>query len=203
VGTNKEWEPCRSHTTYAILKSMSNKVVSADNQQERLEKKIHPWYITGFVEGEGTFHIALYRDPRMKFGIKIIPEFHVSQSYLRINTLQEIQRYFECGYIKENHKNRIKDVTYVYVVRDRNDLQKKIIPFFRHYPLLSDKMKSFELFAKVVSLMAQTSRLSKGQVQKIIKTAYRMNNNGSYRKVAMDVLLQTLKSSETICRNSV
>ncbi len=182
---------------------MSNKVVSADNQQERLEKRIHPWYITGFVEGEGTFHVALYHDPRMKFGIKIIPEFHVNQSYLRINTLQEIQRYFECGYIKENHKNRIKDVTYVYVVRDRNDLQKKIIPFFHRYPLLSDKMKSFELFAKIVSQMTRTSHLSRGQVKKIIKTAYRMNNNGSYRKVAMDVLLQTLKSSETICRNSV
>ena len=175
--------------------------MSADNQQERLGKKIYPWYITGFVEGEGTFHIALYRDPRMRLGIKIIPEFHINQSYLRINTLEEIQNYFQCGYIKENHKNRINDVTYVYVVRDRNDLIKKIIPFFRHYPLLSDKKKSFELFANIVSQMIQKKHLSKEGVRAIIYMAYQMNNKGYYRKVKMNNLLASLKSSETICRN--
>ena len=59
---------------------MSKNVLSADNQQERVKTMINPWYIVGFVEGEGTFHIAFYKDPRMKRGIKVIPEFHVNQS---------------------------------------------------------------------------------------------------------------------------
>src|SRR3989339_1778883 len=98
---------------------MSENVLSADNQQERAKRSINPWYIVGFVEGEGTFHIALYKDPRMKLGIKVIPEFHVSQSYLRINTIQDIKKYFGCGYLKPNHKYNFKDTTYVYVVRNR------------------------------------------------------------------------------------
>ena len=63
---------------------MSENVLSADNQQERPNTVLNPWYIVGFVEGEGTFHIAFYRDPNMKQRIKVIPEFHINQSYLRI-----------------------------------------------------------------------------------------------------------------------
>ena len=56
---------------------LHDNVLSADNQQGRLQHQIHPWYVTGFVDGEGSFHIALYKDIRMKTGWKIIPEFHV------------------------------------------------------------------------------------------------------------------------------
>ena len=59
-------ETLESHTTHDIIMHMSENVLSADNQQERAKRSINPWYIVGFVEGEGTFHIALYKDPRMK-----------------------------------------------------------------------------------------------------------------------------------------
>ncbi|MCD6407154.1 LAGLIDADG family homing endonuclease, partial [Candidatus Aerophobetes bacterium] len=95
---------------------MSKKVLSADNQQESSRKSsLNPWYISGFVEGEGTFHVAFYRDKHMKQGIKVIPEFHINQSYLRLPTLQKIKNYFNCGYIKRNHRSNSKDSTYVYV----------------------------------------------------------------------------------------
>ena len=175
--------------------------MSADNQQERLGN-INPWYITGFVEGEGTFHIAMYRDLKMKHGIKIIPEFHINQSYLRINTLHEIQSYFHCGYIKENHKGKKNDNTYVFVVRDRNDLMKKIIPFFEKYHLLSVKQKSFELFSKIVKDMFLGKHTSKRGIKTIIKKAFLMNNKGRYRKTTMKQVLNFLKSSETICQTS-
>lgn len=178
---------------------ISKNVMSADNQQERL-RNLNPWYITGFVEGEGTFHIAMYRDPKMKYRIKIIPEFHINQSYLRINTLQEIKSYFCCGYIKENHKNRFNDVTFVYVVRDRNDLLRKIIPFFKKYPLLSIKQKSFELFSEIVKSMSQNQHSTIQGVKEIIQKAFLMNNSGKYRKNSIKNVLGFLKSSETIRR---
>jgi len=116
----------------------SNKVLSADNQQERL-KIINPWYIVGFTEGEGTFHIAFYKDPQMKQGIKVIPEFHINQSYLRLEILEIIKKYFDCGYLKQNHVKNKKDDTFVFVVRNRDDLINKIIPFFEKHNFISDK----------------------------------------------------------------
>lgn len=178
---------------------MSDNVLSADNQQERLRQTINPWYIVGFVEGEGSFHVAFYKDNAMKYGIKIIPEFHISQSYLRVSTLEEIQNYFKCGYLKANHKNNHNDDTYVLVIRDRMDLLDKIIPFFRKYPMLSIKQTSFELFSEVVSLMANKKHSEKDGIIKIINLAYKMNISGKYRKVTEQSLINVVKSSETTC----
>lgn len=35
------------------------KVLSADNQQGRSYNHLTPYYVTGFVDGEGSFHIVL------------------------------------------------------------------------------------------------------------------------------------------------
>ena len=175
-------------------------MLSADNQQERPDQVLNPWYVVGFVEGEGSFHIAFYKDPTMKQGIKVIPEFHVNQSYLRIKTLKEIQKYFDCGYIKANHAKRANDDTYVYVVRQREDLKNKIIPFFERYPLLSIKQKSFRLFAKIIEMVIKGKHRTNGGIKQIIKLAYQMNANGKYRLKSQKELLKGLESSETICR---
>jgi hypothetical protein len=173
-------------------------MLSADNQQERVRKNLNPWYIVGFVEGEGTFHVAFYKDPHMKQFIKVIPEFHVNQSYLRIETLEEIRRYFSCGYIKNNHIKNSRDTTYVYVVRDREDLLKKIIPFFEKYKFYSIKQESFKIFAKIVKQMARGRHRNKTGLQNIINLAYKMNVGGKYRLRKKEDLLQSLHSSETI-----
>ena len=179
---------------------MSKNVLSADNQQERSNQVLNPWYIVGFVEGEGSFHIAFYKDPAMKQKIKVIPEFHVNQSYLRVNTLEEIRKYFDCGYIKANHAKRVNDDTYVYVVRKREDLKNKIIPFFQKYQLLSAKRKSFELFAQVLEMIVGGKHRTRSGIRRIINLAYKMNAKGKYRMKSEKELLKGLESSETIRR---
>ncbi len=159
----------------------SDNVLSADNQQERL-KHINPWYIVGFTEGEGTFHVAFYKDPQMKQGIKVIPEFHINQSYLRLEILETIKKYFDCGYLKQNHVKNKKDDTYVFVVRNRDDLIDKIIPFFEKYNFISDKQKSFTIFKQIVFLMQSGAHSNRAGIKKIINLAYKMNVNGKYRK---------------------
>ena len=68
----------------------SDNVLSADNQQGRLQE----WYVSGFVDGEGSFHIALYKDVRMKMGWKVIPEFHVSQRVSSRSVLDSLVQFF-------------------------------------------------------------------------------------------------------------
>ncbi len=174
-------------------------MLSADNQQERLkENTLHPWYISGFVEGEGSFHVALYKDPHMRTGIKVIPEFHINQSYLRLITLLMIQKFFKCGYIKENHRSNKKDVTRVYVIRNRKDLLEKIVPFFMKYPLLSEKQNSFLKFKQILEMIQNGEHRKKFGMRKIISLAYTMNNNGIYRQNDKKVFFTLLESSETI-----
>ena len=139
-------------------------------------------YICGFVDGEGSFHVAIYKDQAMKYGIKIIPEFHVSQRISSKNVLEELKSYFNCGYIKANHAGKITDQTMVYVVRNRQDLLTKIIPFFKSFPLQTEKGKSFIIFAKIVNMLANDKHANKSGIKQILKSAYSMNRNGRYRR---------------------
>ncbi len=163
-------------------------VLSADNQQGRLQRQISPWYVSGFTDGEGSFHIALYKDVRMKTGWKIIPEFHVSQRISSRSILDQLVTFFACGYVKANHRNNPKDVTYVYVVRDRDDLIETIIPFFERYPLKTEKAKDFQLFARIVRMMVDNNHRTKVGVKNIITLAYQMNGSGRYRRTPQPML---------------
>ncbi len=157
--------------------------MSADNQQGRLDmKKLSAGYIVGFVDGEGSFHVAVYQDPRMKVGVKFIPEFHVSQRESSRAVLDAFVPFLGCGYVKANHAKNPRDMTYVFVVRDREDLLKKIIPFFQKHLLQTEKANDFSLFANIVTKMANGHHLNKAGAKRLLKIAYRMNQNGRYRK---------------------
>lgn len=162
---------------------MRENVLSADNQQGRLDmKKLSADYIVGFVDGEGSFHVAVYQDPRMKVGVKFIPEFHVSQRSTSRAVLDALVMSLGCGYVKPNHAKNPGDTTYVFVVRDRDDLVEKIIPFFRKHLLQTEKANDFSLFATIVEKMAKNHHLDKTGARMLLKMAYQMNQQGRYRK---------------------
>jgi hypothetical protein len=118
-------------------------VTGADNQQERLDG-----YISGYVDGEGCFAVAVNRNPSCRAGYQLVPEFHVSQNGDRAQVLGLIQeRFGGSGYIKPNGK---KDRALVLVIRKREDLLRHVIPFFERSPLLSSKQCEFESFARIV-----------------------------------------------------
>ena len=52
---------------------MRDNVTRAGNQQER-QGRLAESYIAGFVDGEGTFHVAFQRAPWTRFGWQIIPD---------------------------------------------------------------------------------------------------------------------------------
>ncbi len=145
--------------------------------------KPHPQYVVGFVDGEGSFHIAIYKDPRMKTGMKLIPEFHVSQRVTSRSVLDGLVDHFQCGYVKANHAKSDRDTTYAYVVRDRRDLISKIIPYFKKYKLQTEKCKDFQLFAEVVTRMEKGDHCDGQTLTGILDLAYQMNQGGKYRRV--------------------
>ena len=155
-------------------------------------------YIAGFVDGEGSFHIAFQRRLDLKFGWQAVPEFHISQNFISRKVLEAIKKQLQCGYIKANDAAGKRDKTLVYVVRDHKDLIRKIVPFFERFPLRTEKRKDFELFRKIVQMMENNSHLKVKGFEEIVRLAYSMNANGLYRKRKMEDILTTLTSSETI-----
>jgi hypothetical protein len=160
-------------------------------------------YIAGFVDGEGSFHVAFQRSVDARIGWQAIPEFHVSQNACSRSVLEAIRERLGCGVIKANHRGSRSDRTLVLVVRNRQDLSIRVIPFFERYSLHTQKKRDFELFRDVVRMMNQDMHLSADGFARIVELAYAMNANGSRRRIPREGILRTLKSSETIRQRSI
>jgi hypothetical protein len=160
-------------------------------------------YIAGFVDGEGSFHVAFQRNPDVRIGWQAVPEFHVSQNVSSRHVLEAIRDRLNCGIIKANHRGSRNDRTHVLVVRNRQDLTMKVIPFFDRYPLHTVKKKDFESFKRIVEMMNSELHLSADGFKEIVSIAYSMNANGARRRINRETILGTLKSSETIRQRSI
>jgi LAGLIDADG DNA endonuclease family protein len=172
----------------------SENAMGADNQQERLDG-----YISGYVDGEGTFSVVVNRNPSCSTGFQLVPEFHVSQNGDRAQVLELIRRRMGgCGYIKPNGR---KDRALVFVVRRRTDLLERVIPFFERSPLLSPKQRDFEKFAQIVRAMALGHHRTREGFQELLDVALSMNGRGRFRRVRWKELIASRpESSETVCR---
>jgi hypothetical protein len=144
-----------------------------DNQQERLND-----YLSGYVDGEGSFHVAVQRNPSTRFGWQLVPEFHVSQNPDRTSVLSLLRSQLGCGRVQRNAGEGKRDKSLVLVVRKRADLLTKVIPFFEQYPILSEKRLEFETFAHVVRAMDRREHLTQEGFDRLLQLAVRMNGGG-------------------------
>lgn len=152
-------------------------VTGVANRQERLDA-----YVAGYVDGEGSFHVAIQRNKSTRVGWQLVPEFHVSQAAERRQVLDVLRQRLSCGRIQENHRGT-KDTTLVFVVRKRRDLLERVVPFFEQQPLLSVKQQEVETFATIVKAMADGQHLSWGGFVRLRALALSMNGGGRYRRV--------------------
>ena len=162
-------------------------VKSADNQQERLDSN----WITGFVDGEGCFHISINKIPEMSLGWQVLPEFRIVQHEKDEDVLYQIKKYFGFGDVKVNrtdHHGTRKE----FRVRGLENLN-RLVNFFNKYKLNTSKRKDFEIFSEVIQLMNNKKHLSKEGLDTIAQLISRMNRKPR---------LQYLESSETIRQNS-
>lgn len=171
--------------------------MGAGNQQGRPDEPIG-YYIAGFVDGEGSFHVAVQRNPTTRLKWQVVPEFHVTQNDGNQHVLELIRDVLGCGHLKPNHRNSLRDRTYVLVVRNHGDLATKVVPFFRRFPLRTTKRTDFDRFAKVVAGIAQGRHRDRDGLQEILTLAYAMNQNGTRRRRPLETVLAHLEPSETI-----
>ena len=144
----------------------------ADNQQGRLD----PWWIVGFVDGEGCFSVSVFRNVTSKLGVQVFPEFVVTQGAKSLSVLEDLQAFFGCGKIYENRRtDNHRENLYRFCVRSINDIAIKIIPFFEEYPLQTAKNGDFTIFCQVVDMIQKREHLSQSGVDKIRILATNMN----------------------------
>ena len=136
----------------------------------RRQSRLSPEWISGFVDGEGCFHIGINKHPEVRFGYQILPELTVVQHKRDIDLLYELKKTMGCGVVRRNHGDR-----YCWRVRNLKNLSEIVIPFFQRYALKSSKAVEFHKFEKVVRMMHEEKHLTEEGFSKIVKIASSMN----------------------------
>lgn len=155
--------------------------------------KENAFYITGFVDGEGSFNISFKIRKDYTHKVQVYPSFNISQK--EKNILVWIQNRLNCGTIRNRG-----DGVYYYEVHNLKDLSEKIVPFFKRYKLKSKKRLAFEVFSEVIHILS-TERLTWDNLKIIYELRSRIVV-GRKRKYSLEDLERFWKSSETIRQTS-
>lgn len=177
---------------------MSKNASSADNQQERIEAG----WVVGFVDGEGSFLVNIFKSSQLKLGWQVFPEFNVAQTKKNIEVLHALKDFFGCGHIyahtKRNEKKDNWDPLYKFCVRNRKSLKNEIIPFFEKNMVKSfTKKNDFHNFVKVIKIMEKGEHLSIEGMRKVALIIKEMTHRKPFEETSA---FKFLSSSETIRR---
>jgi hypothetical protein len=137
---------------------------------------LDPWWIVGFVDGEGCFSISFVKNTTVRFGYQIFTEFVITQGEKSKSVLEDVVSFFGCGrlYCNKRYDNHNEHL-YRYCVRAREDLLTKIIPFFEKYQLQTSKRSDFEIFASIVNMMGKGEHLKEEGFAAIRELAAKTN----------------------------
>ena len=136
--------------------------------------KLDAQWVTGFVDGEGCFHVGINPHREMTTGFQVLPEFTVVQHKRDVRILHALKAFFGCGVVRTNHGDRM-----AYRVRGKEHLLQRIVPFFVEHPLKSGKRVDFEKFRRVILMMEAGDHLTAGGVNNIRRIAAQMNRGRS------------------------
>lgn len=169
----------------------SNNSSSADNQQVKSKEEISDQYFTGFIDGEGCFYVGFLKRKDLPLKWQIITEFHLSQNPGGKNILEAFSKRIGCGYVKLNHPKNPTDKTYVLIIKDRKDIEERLIPFLVKNKLHTSKRDDFEIFKKVLLLIKDKKHLTKDGFRQIVDLVF-SNRRQANKKYSRETIISSL-----------
>jgi len=100
----------------------------------------NPDWITGFVDGEGSFGVQIVKSPLYRIGWTVEPSFKISLHHKDRKVLEEIRSYWGVGTITSQGSKGVQ-----FRVRSIKELS-VVINHFDKYPLITKKRADFILW---------------------------------------------------------
>jgi len=129
---------------------------------------LQPAFITGFIDGEGSFRLMVVKNPKSKLGWAARLIFQITLAVKDINLLESLKSQWGVGNIY-SHKD-----TCIYVVNRIDDLG-IVIEHMDKFPLLTQKYGDFLLFKQAFEMMTLKTHLTSEGLQELVKIKASMN----------------------------
>ena len=130
----------------------------------------NPNWIAGFSSAEGCFLLTISKSNNNKIGKIVQLIFKISQHHRDKNLLELISKYLNCGNVYYHSEN-----AFVFKVGKFVDINNKIIPFFKSYPIQGIKELDYQDFCEIATLIGEGQHLSLTGIAKIQLIKDKMN----------------------------
>jgi len=148
---------------FCILKFYKN--------MEKFNRKIfHPAWVTGFIDGEGTFFVDLLKNSTMALGIQVQLQFVITQHIRDEALMKRFIEFFNTGTLVSDGPTKVQ-----YRIRRFSDFDLHLFPLLDEYPLETNKRLDAEAFRKVHSLMKEKRHLTQNGLDEIKAIKATMN----------------------------
>ncbi len=138
--------------------------------------KLDPYWVSGFVDGEGTFYVGINKNETMLNKFQVLPEFRIVQHKRDIKVLYALKDFFESGVVRVNHDDR-----YELRIRSLKHINNYVVPHFDKFPLMTNKKFDFIKFKRIINLINKGEHLKISGLKKIIKISLKMNRQNKIR----------------------
>nr|QID42295.1 LAGLIDADG endonuclease [Fusarium culmorum]CDL73555.1 Group I intron-encoded double motif LAGLIDADG homing endonuclease n2 TaxOphiostoma minus RepIDG3DRG9_9PEZI [Fusarium culmorum CS7071]QID42353.1 LAGLIDADG endonuclease [Fusarium culmorum]QID42412.1 LAGLIDADG endonuclease [Fusarium culmorum]QID42469.1 LAGLIDADG endonuclease [Fusarium culmorum] len=135
---------------------------SLSDRASRSNFKLNPFWVAGFVDGEGCFSVIISKSNSLKVGWRVRVYFYIGLHVKDRALLESIQNFFGVGNIYSATESLVR-----YQVNSFKDI-KVIIDFFDKYKLITNKGADFFLFKEVYTLMLNKEHLTLQGLHKIV-----------------------------------
>jgi len=129
-------------------------------QRENIKIENSQW-LAGFASGEGCFYVKITKSSKSKQGFSIQLIFQLTQHIRDEILMRSLIDYLNSGNIFKSQD------TYVFEVTKFSDINEKIVPFFKNYPILGSKSLDFSDWNQVIELMKNKAHLTKEGLEQI------------------------------------
>lgn len=166
---------CKNFNNYLFLPQIVTTLSPKNiHTSTKYNGKLNPWFVTGFIDGEGCFNIWIAKSKSNLIGwqvqARIIIEVHTKD----LDLLKDIQAFFGGkGTITFNRKAARYSMVGI------NDINNIIIPHFNNYPLQGSKLMNYVLWTKCIDLMLKKEHLTQKGLEQIVSIKSQMNFGGS------------------------
>lgn len=131
----------------------------------------HPFWLAGFATAEGCFLINMIRSSAYRVGFQVRLVFTISQHTRDKQLMTSLTKYWDCGYIYDNRG--AVDL----VISRFKDLDNKILPFFKKYPILGVKSRDYLDFLNIIEIMRNKAHITMAGIEEIRNIKAGMNKN--------------------------
>ncbi|MDA2935841.1 LAGLIDADG family homing endonuclease [Patescibacteria group bacterium AH-259-L05] len=130
-------------------------------EQIQGKEELNPYYIIGFIEGEGSFYVGIGRHKTLRRKIDIRPAFTIELRADDREILERILITIGCGKIYDCSYERYGWYPHVkYKIGSTKEMKEFLIPFLDRYPLQAKKAEVYALFREIVLMVRRKEHLT-------------------------------------------